>query len=98
MKLNVLDKTEIYEMKYVGTENNNHQLPSEPVFVERPNPTSEDDGVLLVMVLSDQMDFLSILDARDLKELARAELPEDIRGAFTFHGFFADQEKFKKLN
>jgi carotenoid cleavage dioxygenase-like enzyme len=98
MKLNVLDHKEIFEMKYVGTEKDDHQLPSEPVFVERPNPTSEDDGVLLVMVLSDKTDFLSILDARDLKELARAELPEDVRGAFTFHGFFADQQNFNKLN
>jgi carotenoid cleavage dioxygenase-like enzyme len=97
VKLNVLDKKEIYEMKYSGTEKDDHQFPSEPVFVERPNPTSEDDGVLLVMVLSDQTDFLSILDARDLKELARAELPEDVRGAFTFHGFFADRKTFKKL-
>ena len=36
---------------------------SEPIFVENPNATSEDDGVLLVMVLADNHnDFLSILE------------------------------------
>jgi beta,beta-carotene 9',10'-dioxygenase len=56
---------------------------SEPVFVEKPNPTSEDDGVLLTMVLSDkQNDFLSVLDAKTLEEIARAELPNDVKGKF----------------
>jgi carotenoid cleavage dioxygenase-like enzyme len=96
IKLNVEKPSEFFEMKY--SLDGYHFLPTEPVFVERPNPTREDDGVLLVMVLSDKTDFLSILDARDLKELARAELPEDVRGAFTFHGFFADQQNFNKLN
>ena len=73
-------------------------MPSEPVFVESPNPTSEDDGVLLVMVLSDKNDFLSILDAKNLNELAQAVVPEGVLGAFTFHGFFADSKKFKSLN
>jgi carotenoid cleavage dioxygenase-like enzyme len=95
IKLNVEKPSEFFEMKY--SLDGYHFLPTEPVFVERPNPTREDDGVLLVMVLSDKTDFLSILDARDLKELARAELPEDVRGAFTFHGFFADQKTFEKL-
>ena len=73
-------------------------LPNEPVFVESPNPTSEDDGVLLVMVLSDKNDFLSILDAKNLNEIAQAVVPEGVLGAFTFHGFFADSKKFKSLN
>ena len=73
-------------------------LPNEPVFVENPNPTSEDDGILLVMVLSDKNDFLSILDAKDLTEIAQAIVPEHVRGAFTFHGFFADRKNFKALN
>ena len=74
-------------------------LPSEPVFVENPNGTSEDDGVLLVMILtSDKNDFLSILDAKTLKEVARCELPEETKGAFTFHGFFADKQNFNALH
>jgi beta,beta-carotene 9',10'-dioxygenase len=72
--------------------------PGEPVFVARPNGESEDDGVLLVMVLSDKSDYLSILDGRDLKEVARADLPKGVRGAFNFHGFFAEDHVYKNLN
>lgn len=96
VKLNVENPSEVWEMKY--GEDGNHSLPSEPIFVESLNPSSEDDGVLLVMVLAEKNDFLSVLDAKNLKELARAEIPEDVRGAFTFHGFFADQKSFSKLN
>lgn len=74
-------------------------LPSEPVFVPSPNAESEDDGVLLVMVLTtDKTDYLSILDAKDMEEIARADMPEDVKGAFTFHGFFADNQMYSKLN
>ena len=97
VKLNVDSPKEVLEMKYskAGID----FLPSEPIFVENPNGNSEDDGVLLVMVLSsDKNDFLSVLDAKTLKEVARCEIPEDVKGAFTFHGFFADNENFKALN
>jgi hypothetical protein len=50
------------------------------------------------MVLSDKNDFLSILDAKNLNEIAQAVVPEGVLGAFTFHGFFADTKKFKSLN
>ena len=73
-------------------------MPSEPVFVENPSATSEDDGVLLVMVLSEKNDFLSILDARNLNEIAQGVVPEEAKGAFSFHGFFADKKNFSKLN
>ncbi len=73
-------------------------LPTEAAFVKNPNGTREDDGVLLVLVLSDEHDFLSILDAKDLKELARAEVSENVYAGFTFHGFFATQSHFPKLN
>jgi len=63
--------------------------PSEVAFVASPNPQSEDDGVLLVQVLAEEADFLSVLDAKTLKELGRAELPTEARGAVTFHGFFS---------
>ena len=97
VKLNVDTPTETLQMKYAkeGVD----FLPSEPVFVENPSATSEDDGVLLVMVLtSDKNDFLSILDARTLMEVARCEIPEETKGAFTFHGFFADKDNFKALH
>jgi beta-carotene 15,15'-monooxygenase len=98
VKINVDDPNEIFEMKYAADENQDFKsLPSEPVFVERPGATSEDDGVVLVLVLSNQSDYLSILDAKDLKELAKAELntssdeteENKVKACFTFHGFFA---------
>jgi hypothetical protein len=46
--------------------------------VEKPNPVSEDDGVILVMVLSNKNDYLSVLNAKDLKEIAKAEVAEDV--------------------
>ena len=67
--------------------------PGEPVFVERPQPQSEDDGVLLSIVLDAerQTSFLLILDAKDLKELARAIVPQHI--TFGFHGqYYGEKE------
>lgn len=95
VKLNVENPKEIYAAKY-GL-NGFDELPSEPIFVENPNAKFEDDGVLLVMVLSEKNDYLSVLDAKDLKEIAKAEIPQDVKGAFTFHGFFADQINFRNL-
>ena len=97
VKLDVENPKEVLQMKYCKEDTD--FLPSEPVFVENPNATSEDDGVLLVVVLTtDKNDFLSILDAKTLTEVARCEIPEDIKGSFTFHGFFADKQNFKALN
>ncbi len=83
VKINVEDPNEALE--YIC------DTPTEPVFVENPNPTSEDDGVLLVMCLADESDYLSILDAKTMKEIAKASLPSDLvpvesRGGYTFHG------------
>ena len=78
-----------------------NDLPSEPVFVEKPNAQKEDDGVLLIMCISSNgHDYLSVLDANDLTEIGRAELPDEAKNALamTFHGFFADSKKFKALN
>jgi hypothetical protein len=83
VKINVNDPNDTLEMKYF--EEDFLFVPSEPVFVERPDPTSEDDGVLLVMVLCDQNnDFLSILDAKNLNEIARAYFPPNIKGCINF--------------
>jgi carotenoid cleavage dioxygenase-like enzyme len=79
IKLNLENPTEVLEKKYL--ENGCLCIPSEPIFVERPDATSEDDGALLVLVLSDHTnDFLSILDAKNLNEIARAVMPSNIRG------------------
>jgi beta,beta-carotene 9',10'-dioxygenase len=63
--------------------------PGEPVFVARPDAEHEDDGVLLSVVLDAGAgtSFLLVLDAADLSEVARAEVPHHI--PFGFHGQFA---------
>jgi carotenoid cleavage dioxygenase-like enzyme len=63
--------------------------PGEPVFVAAPGAEGEDQGVLLSIVLDERTSrsFLLVLDAADLRELARAEVPHHI--PFGFHGQFA---------
>ncbi|KAJ5669674.1 hypothetical protein N7462_010744 [Penicillium macrosclerotiorum] len=60
--------------------------PGEPIFVANPEGVSEDDGVLLSVVLDGTTgnSYLLCLDARDLTELGRA----NVNGAvgFGFHG------------
>jgi carotenoid cleavage dioxygenase-like enzyme len=72
--------------------------PSEPIFVENPEAKTEDDGVLLSLVLGNKYDYMTILDAKDLKEIARAELPQSVKATYSFHGFFADNKIYEKLN
>jgi carotenoid cleavage dioxygenase-like enzyme len=65
------------------------RFPGEPVFVAAPDAEDEDEGVLLSVVLDGEHgnSFLLVLDAQDLSELARAEVPHHI--PFGFHGQFA---------
>lgn len=97
VKIDVTDGEKSKEFVYDIDGKTNH-LPTEPVFVPNPDCSDEDDGVLLVLVLADKNDFLSILDAKSLTEIARAELPDQVKAAFTFHGFFADEKQFPRLN
>jgi carotenoid cleavage dioxygenase-like enzyme len=62
--------------------------PGEPVFVAAPGAQGEDEGVLLSVVFdaSSGRSFLLVLDAADLGELARAEVPHHI--PYGFHGQF----------
>jgi carotenoid cleavage dioxygenase-like enzyme len=66
--------------------------PGEPVFVAAPAANgaspSEDEGVLLSVVLDGEREtsFLLVLDAKDLSELARAEMPGVM--PLGFHGQF----------
>jgi carotenoid cleavage dioxygenase-like enzyme len=65
--------------------------PGEPVFVGGPDARSEDDGVVLSVVLDSTRDnsFLLVLAADSFEELARAEVPHPI--PFGLHGqFFED--------
>ncbi|RUS13354.1 carotene dioxygenase [Endogone sp. FLAS-F59071] len=67
---------------------------SEPVFVPDPSKDEEDAGVLLSIVNVSGEDgqgdscFMLVLDARDLAELARADM--GAYNASTFHGSFVD--------
>lgn len=93
VKINVDNQDESWERQY--------EMPTEPAFVENPNGTSEDDGVLLVMCQNrSEADYLSILDAKNMNEIARATLPvpDESRGGFAFHGFFADNLNYKDFN
>lgn len=60
--------------------------PGEPIFVANPNGTSEDDGVLLSVVLDGMKgtSYLLCLDAQNLDELGRAHVNGAI--GFGFHG------------
>ncbi|XP_070533137.1 beta,beta-carotene 15,15'-dioxygenase-like isoform X1 [Ptychodera flava] len=65
-------------------------LVSEPGFVAAPSAGSEDDGVVLSALISEEPSrkphLLAILDARDLKEIGRAEINVDMTGST--HGLF----------
>lgn len=65
--------------------------PGEPVFVPAPDATTEDDGVLLSVVLDsrERRSWLLVLDAAGFTELARATVPHAI--PFGFHGQFREQ-------
>lgn len=65
-----------------------NQYPSEGVFVQRPGAKREDDGVLMAPVLdgTKNQSYLLILDAKDMKEIARAQMP--IRIPYDVHGQF----------
>lgn len=68
----------------------------EPIYVPSPSPESEDDGVIVAGFLSNQNSNqvgIVILDAKNMKELARAEfsdLPTEITKSF--HGWYVADE------
>lgn len=66
--------------------------PGEAVFVPHPDRKSEDDGILLSVVLDGHQgrSFLLVLDAQTLEERARALLPHSI--LFGYHGMFLEKE------
>lgn len=67
-----------------------HTYPGEPIFVAAPNATTEDDGVILSVVLDGvkAQSFLLLLDAHSFTELGRAYLPHHI--PLEFHGLFVE--------
>lgn len=65
--------------------------PGEPLLVAAPDATTEDDGVILSVVLdgAKAKSFLLVLDARSFAELGRAYLPHHI--PLDFHGLFVNR-------
>lgn len=64
--------------------------PTEAIFIPKPNAPNEDDGIILSVILdaAQEKSFLLILDAKNMKELARAYVPHHV--PFTVHSkFFA---------
>ncbi|KAF9818292.1 hypothetical protein IEO21_02920 [Rhodonia placenta] len=53
------------------------RTPSEPIFVPRPGGTDEDDGVLLSVTLDEttMRSSMVVIDAKEMTEIARAEMP-----------------------
>jgi carotenoid cleavage dioxygenase-like enzyme len=60
--------------------------PGEPIFVASPNSVSEDDGIILSLVLDvhAEKSFLLTLDAKSMEVLSKAYLPHPM--PFGFHG------------
>lgn len=79
-----IDMKNLTQLKW-HQENN---YPQEGLFIANPNSRTEDDGVILTVVLDTEKadSFLLILNAKDLSELARAYVGQII--PFGFHGTF----------
>lgn len=62
--------------------------PGEAIFIPKPNGTEEDDGVLLSVVLNgvEGNSYLLCLDAKDMSEIAKAEVSGVV--GLGFHGLF----------
>ncbi|KAK2869478.1 hypothetical protein Q7C36_001349 [Tachysurus vachellii] len=68
-------------------------FPSEPKFVASPGAVDEDDGVILSSVVSfnpKKSPFMLVLDAKTLKEIARASVNASVH--LDLHGLFIPQE------
>lgn len=65
--------------------------PGEAIFIPNPVGTTEDDGVLLSVVLDGYADksYLLVLDAKTMKEVGRASM--DFAVSFGFHGAYRSQ-------
>jgi carotenoid isomerooxygenase len=85
LKVNTDDK------KIVSWYEENAQA-SEPIFVPSPDAKEEDDGVVLSTITwyndETRLTFL-VLNAKDMKEIARSEFSMDNPTPFAFHGWFA---------
>ena len=74
------------------------QTAGEPIFVLNPEGKEEDDGVLLSVVLDGykEKSYLLCLDAKNLKEVGRAEVDGVV--GFGFHGIHVPYQRIGKVN
>ncbi|KAH8670785.1 beta,beta-carotene 9',10'-dioxygenase [Xylariales sp. PMI_506] len=101
--LDSLAKTDIQTGTTIYWDNPRGHTPGEAVFVPRPKDKShldhaEDDGIVLSVVLDgiNKISYLVCLDARDMKEVGRAECSWPI--AIGFHGLHAPAETRKTMS
>ncbi|MEO0341287.1 MAG: carotenoid oxygenase family protein [Bacteroidota bacterium] len=66
-------------------------LPGEPIFIPKPGTTQEDEGWISILIFNTESltTWLYILDAKDLKEICKAQLPHNI--PLGFHGLFVKE-------
>ncbi|XP_072938578.1 carotenoid isomerooxygenase-like [Epargyreus clarus] len=68
--------------------------PSEPVFIPHPNAKAEDDGVLVIALVRGAHELaLLVLDARSLRELARASFRTPTPSPKSLHGWFLPEKR-----
>lgn len=81
-----LAKVDLETEAIIYWDNPKGHTPSEAIFVANPEAMSEDDGVLLSVVLDgfSGRSYLLCLDAKTMKELGRAQM--DCVVSFGFHG------------
>uniref|UniRef100_A0A146MFP7 Beta,beta-carotene 9',10'-oxygenase n=1 Tax=Lygus hesperus TaxID=30085 RepID=A0A146MFP7_LYGHE len=74
-------------IKWTGEEN---QFPGEPLFIQQPGTTQEDDGVVVSIVVDTESNeaFLLILKAENMNEIARATITAHV--PCLLHGLFVD--------
>jgi carotenoid cleavage dioxygenase-like enzyme len=89
LKFDLLDEREIAYFDYGDYRG------GEALFVPRENPTAEDDGYLLELLMADDRACLIVIDSRSMKELARLHLPQ--RVPFGVHACWLDETKLSKL-
>ncbi|KAF5963532.1 beta-carotene 15,15'-monooxygenase [Fusarium bulbicola] len=71
---------------------NGESAPCEPIFIQRPGATEEDDGIVLTIVINREAthSVLVAIDGKTFKEVARADMPQVY--ALGPHGTFIEGE------
>ncbi|XP_023931899.1 beta,beta-carotene 9',10'-oxygenase-like [Lingula anatina] len=89
---NAVVKVDMESGTEVAWRGSHTQYPSEPVFVPLASAGNDEDSGVVLTAVTDvgqgKPDFLLILDAKTMVELARAEVPTDVNVPFGLHGLF----------